>query len=136
MLGGEHLGGRQQHSLPPGIDDLQHCAQRHDRLAGSDLALQQPVHRVLTGQLRGQHLTHLLLASGQREGQCGVECGGQPAGPARAGRGRPTGRLMTPQREGQLYRHRLVPLQPVLRGGDLGTVVGAVHRPQCRTQPR
>ncbi len=136
MLSGEHLGGSQQYGLPPSVDDLQHRAQCDHGLAGSDLALQQPVHRVLTGQLCGQHLAHLSLPSGQCEGQCGVECGGQPAGPPRAGRGRSARRLLAPQREGQLYRHRLVPLQPALRGADLGTVVGAVHRPQCRTQLR
>ena len=46
VLLGEHLGRRQQRGLAAGVDDPQHRPQRHDRLAGADLALQQPVHRV------------------------------------------------------------------------------------------
>ena len=40
VLGGEHLGGRQQGGLAAGVDDLGHRAQRDDGLARADLALQ------------------------------------------------------------------------------------------------
>ncbi len=46
VLLGEHLGGREQRRLPAGVDHAQHRAQRHQGLAGADLALEQPVHRV------------------------------------------------------------------------------------------
>ena len=54
VLRGEHLGRGEQRGLAAGVDHLQHRPQRHDGLAGADLALQQPVHRVLGGQLRGR----------------------------------------------------------------------------------
>ena len=38
--------GRQQGGLAAGVDDAQHRAQRDQGLAGADLALEQPVHRV------------------------------------------------------------------------------------------
>ena len=51
VLRGEHLGRREQRRLPAGVDHLQHRAQRDHGLAGADLALQQPVHRVVAGQV-------------------------------------------------------------------------------------
>ena len=47
----EHLGRRQQRRLPAGVHHLEHGAHRHEGLAGADLALQQPVHRVGAGQV-------------------------------------------------------------------------------------
>ena len=54
MLRGEHLGGCKQRGLPARVDDLQHRPQRDDRLAGADLALQQPMHRVRARQVIGE----------------------------------------------------------------------------------
>ena len=67
VLGGEHLGGREQRGLAAGVDHLRHGPQRDDGLARADLALQQPVHRLLAAELRGQLLPHLALALGQLE---------------------------------------------------------------------
>ena len=67
VLGGEHLGGREQRGLAAGVDDLGHGAQRDHRLARADLALQQPVHRLVAVELRGQLLPHLALALGELE---------------------------------------------------------------------
>ena len=51
VLLGEHLGGGEQRGLAAGVDDAQHRPQRDQGLAGADLALQQPVHRVRLGEL-------------------------------------------------------------------------------------
>ena len=51
VLLGEHLGGREQRRLAAAVDDGEHRAQRHERLARADLALQQPVHRRAAGEL-------------------------------------------------------------------------------------
>ena len=56
VLLGEHLGGGQQHGLPAAVHGLQHGPHRDDRLARAHLALQQPVHRVVEGQLVGDRL--------------------------------------------------------------------------------
>ena len=44
VLAGEHLGGRHQRRLGAGFHRAQHGQQRHQRLAGPDVALQQPQH--------------------------------------------------------------------------------------------
>ena len=62
VLGGQHLGGRQQRGLAAGVDDGQHGPQRHQRLARADLALQQPLHRLRPGQLGHQLVADLDLA--------------------------------------------------------------------------
>ena len=51
VLLGEHLGRGEQRRLAAGVDDAQHRAQRDQRLAGADLALEQPVHRVRLGEV-------------------------------------------------------------------------------------
>ena len=78
MLGGEDFRGGQQGSLAPGVHYLQHGPQRHDCLAGAHLALQQPVHGAVLGELGGERLADGGLAGGQRERQLPVE-GGQQA---------------------------------------------------------
>ena len=47
MLAGEDFGRRHQRRLPPGLDHVGHGEQRDDRLAGADVALQQPQHALL-----------------------------------------------------------------------------------------
>ena len=61
VLLGEDLGGREQRRLTTGVDDGEHRAQRHDGLAGADLALQQPVHRVVAAS-SARAVAHLALA--------------------------------------------------------------------------
>ena len=58
VLGGEDLGRGEQGGLSAGVDDLGHGAQRHDGLAGADLALQEPVHRLVAVELGGELLPH------------------------------------------------------------------------------
>ncbi len=51
MLLRQHLGRRHQRRLRAGLHRAQHGEQRHQRLAGADIALQQPQHAVRRGQV-------------------------------------------------------------------------------------
>ncbi len=82
--------GASRAAWPAGVDDPQHRAQRHQRLAGADLALQQPVHRVRLREVGVDLLPHHLLTAGEVERQPGVEGGQQRAVAAVAGH-RPEG---------------------------------------------
>ncbi len=73
MLLREDLGRGEQRSLAAGIDHLQHGPDRNDRLARADLALQQPVHRVIKLELVRDRRAGQLLADGQLERQRRVE---------------------------------------------------------------
>jgi hypothetical protein len=136
VLHGEHLGGRQQRRLPAGVDGLQHRPQRHHGLAGADLPLQQPVHRVLARQLGAELLPHGALTGGEGEGQSSVECVGQPTRPVRAPRCRTLQGVVPAPGQGQLHGQCLVPLQPSARGAGLGVVRRAVHPAQRLGQTR
>ncbi len=82
----QHLGRCEQGCLAGGVDYLQHGPQRDDRLAGADLTLQQPVHRMLALQVGRDGRAGRQLAVGQLERQGVVEVL-EPArrGPAAAG---------------------------------------------------
>ena len=69
MLGGKDFRRRQQRALIAGIDHLQHCQHRNDRLPRADLTLQHAVHRPALCQFGRQHVEHFLLASSQFERQ-------------------------------------------------------------------
>ncbi len=115
MLLGEHLGGCQQRRLPARVDDLEHRAQRHDRLARADLSLQQPVHRVVAAEIGGDLVADPLLSVGQRERQPGLEPLTQAAARRRPRPGRQRGETVPPARERHLGQQRLVVAQPVAR---------------------
>ena len=85
VLLGEHLGGGEQGRLRTGVDHAQHGPQRDDRLAGADLALEQPVHRVLGGEVVEDLRLDALLALGELEGHARVEGVEQPARTAPSG---------------------------------------------------
>ena len=130
MLLGEHLGRGEQRRLPAGVDDLEHRAQRHQRLAGADLALEQPVHRVVAGQLAGDDLADLALAPGELERQPGVEGRQEPVGPTGARAGALRAVRGAAPREHELEHQRLLEAEALLRRTELAPVVGAVDPPQ------
>ena len=51
VLLGEHLGRRHQRTLVPALHGREHRADGHHRLAGTHVALQQPVHRMRAGEI-------------------------------------------------------------------------------------
>ena len=53
VLAGEDLGRRHHRRLPAGLDRGQHGEERDQRLAGADVALQQPVHPEAGGHVGG-----------------------------------------------------------------------------------
>ncbi len=66
VLLGEHLGRRHQRSLSPAVDRRQQRGQRDDRLAGSDVALEESVHRQRRGEVGGDLAEHATLGASSR----------------------------------------------------------------------
>ena len=110
MLLGEHLGRREQRRLAAGVDDAEHRAQRDQGLAGADLALEQPVHRVGLGEVVLDLGADLALAAGEGERQPLVERREQ-APAARCAPGRPGAQARAGAGQHQLGDQRL--LEPV-----------------------
>ena len=79
VLLGEHLGRREQRGLAAGVDHAQHRPQRDQGLAGADLALEQPVHRVRLGEVVLDLGADLALPARELERQPCVERREQPA---------------------------------------------------------
>ncbi len=128
VLLGEHLGGGQQGGLPARVDHRQHGPQRHHRLARAHLTLEQPLHRVVGGQVGEQGRAHLLLAAGQGERQAGVERLEQPAGPGHPGHRRLGPRRRPPAGQHQLQQEGLLEPQPGQPPVHVPTVLRAVHQ--------
>ena len=78
MLAREDFGRRHQRRLPARFDDIGHRQQRDDRLARADVALQQPQHALGRGEIGADFGERARLRAGQREGQRGLDPGGQP----------------------------------------------------------
>ncbi len=112
VLPGEHLGGRQQRRLPPGIHRGQHRPQGDDGLARAHLTLEQTVHRHLAGHLVGDRRADLALPRGQLERQPGVEGLEDAPRPRRAGPGHLPGCRAAPLRQRHLEDERLLVPQP------------------------
>ena len=86
VLRGEHRRRGEQRGLAARVDHLEHRAQRDDRLARADLALQQPLHRVRArrGPRRSARRPRRWPV-GERERQPRVERVEQAAGPRAGG---------------------------------------------------
>ncbi len=136
MLGGQHLGGRQQGALTAGVDDRQHGTQRYDRLARTHLALQQALHRSGLGEVGEDLLPHLQLTGCQRKRKPLLESAQQRVGTTAARLGLPGGRIGAPVGHGELGRHGLIEDQSLRSGLGLGAVDGLVDRGEglCQLQ--
>ena len=75
VLLGQELGGRHQRRLEIVLHREQHGEQRHDRLAGTHVAHQQPVHPIGRGHVGGDLPQGTLLIVGQLPGQRLAEAG-------------------------------------------------------------
>ena len=90
MLARQDLGRRHQGGLPPGFCLTCHSKQRHHRLAGADIALQQAQHAFRLAQVGFDFGKRLFLRAGERIGQgfayplrrLPVALGGAAAAPA------------------------------------------------------
>ncbi len=121
LTAGHHHFGADGH-LPHGTEAARRQHQRIERLglAGAHLALEEAVHGVLGRQIVEDLPADLLLAVGEREGQLGVEGiedAARHQGPGDRGE---LGLGHAAPGECDLEDERLVPLQPVPRGGDVG----------------
>ena len=130
VLLGEHLGRGEQRCLAAGVDHLEHRAERDDRLAGADLALQQPVHRVALAELGGDLLPHAALAVGQGEREPLVEPVEDAPRSAGAGVGDRGLDRRPPPGEHGLRDEGLVVLEPLLGRDLLAPVVRPVDPAQ------
>ncbi len=73
VLLGEHLGRDHEGALVAALHAVKKRRERDHGLAGADVALQEPVHRVRSGEV-GRHLPDRpLLGCGQLEGQAAEE---------------------------------------------------------------
>ena len=62
MLRGEHLGGGHERALVPALHGDEQRAERHERLARADVALQQAVHGLRGAQVVRDLFDHAALA--------------------------------------------------------------------------
>ena len=69
VLFGEYFGRRQQRSLVSAIDRCQHCGDGHDRLAGTNITLEEPMHRLRTAEVSVDLIDGPRLGAGQWERQ-------------------------------------------------------------------
>ncbi len=111
VLAREDFGRRHQRGLLAGLDDGGRGQQRHHRLAGSDIALQQPQHPHRLAQILGNGRNRLALRRGQRIGQRVDDPVAQMAvaGVAVAGR---APQLRAHQRQRQLAGEQFVERKP------------------------
>ncbi len=85
MLARQDFGRRHQCRLRAGLGRARHRQQRHHRLAGADIALQQPQHALGPGQVGEDFVDGPLLRSRQRIGQGLEYAAHQPAVAGQAG---------------------------------------------------
>ncbi len=79
MLARENFRRRHQRRLPPGFDDMRHGEHRDDGLAGADIALHQPQHALIGGEIGANFVERAFLRAGQLEGQVRLDRRRQPA---------------------------------------------------------
>ena len=110
MLADEDFGRRHQRGLGAGLDGGSHGEQRHDGLAGADIALQQPQHAFGLGEVGADF--------GERELLAAVSCRGGRRGAfrrARRRRSRPyrqAADVRAHQRQRELARQQFVIGEP------------------------
>ena len=111
VLLGEDFRRRHERDLLARFDGLQRGQRRDDRLAGADVALQQPLHRRRALQVMRDLAPHALLRARQLERHALEQL---PRQRARAGQHRrPAQRARLPMRlERQLLREQFVELEP------------------------
>ena len=124
VLLGQHLGGGHQGPLATGLDRREQRRDRHNGFAAAHIALHQPGHRPLPGQVGTDLGQHPPLGVGQGKGQQ-VQEGGHQAFPAprqHQGRGGTAEQALTPLQQAQLQQQELIEHQPLPAGPELGLI--------------
>ncbi len=117
VLLGERLGRRHQRRLSSGLDRAQKRVERDGGLARADVALQQPLHRLLACEVGVDLGERQLLVLGQGERQDSAVARGEQAGRRQ---GAPRLSLDARAEHGELQRDELVEREPLPR--QLGLV--------------
>ena len=133
VLLGQRLRGRHQRGLAAGLDGAQHRVQRHDGLAGADLAHQQPLHRPVGRHVlveRG-HRTRLVAGGRERE-RVAQPARGELAGGAQRLRPGALTAARPPAQERDLQQQELVEGQPSPAALLVTEVRGVDGRPAVR----
>ena len=125
VLLGERLGRRHQRALPPHLDRAEQRMQRDDRLPGSDLSLEEPLHGDGPVEIRVdlRHRALLVRSEGERERRPITRDELARRGRAAAPKRSPVRRPCAGERAGGrgARRTRAAPARPRLReatGGD------------------
>ena len=108
VLFGQHLRGRHERTLVASLDGGQQRAHGHHRLARADVALQQPVHRVRSGQVELDLVDDRSLVVRQRERELLVEAGDERARDVVADAPRVAFQRLLPQHQHKLHSQQLV----------------------------
>ena len=127
MLAGEQLGRRHERRLPAGLDHRRRGEQRHHRLAGADIALQQPQHALGQSEIVDDVVERLLLRMGERIGQAFQDARAQGSGDGGAAAGL-AAHMCAQQRQRQLAGEQFVIGKP-RPGQTLGRHVVRLMRP-------
>ena len=134
VLARQDLGRGHQRRLAAGLDGGEHGEERHQGLAGADVALQQAVHPAGLGHVGGDLGDGAGLGGGRRVGERGehpvaqpaVAGGGEALGAAHPGAG---------ERERHLVGEQLVVGEALAGGrgrGEVGRAAGGVRQRQRR----
>ena len=108
MLAGEDLCRGKKGRLGAGLHRMQHCRQRHQCLAGTDITLkhaQHPARGLLVGPDFGDRAG---LRAGRLEGKRGHQRFGQRSGSGKDAARHVIGRLVSDKRQRQLVRQQFV----------------------------
>ncbi len=110
VLLGERLRRRHQRALAARLDRAQERVERDDRLAGADVALQQPLHRRGAREVGVDLGDRALLVLGERERQRrrGSARSARPAAPSDGA----TASVVARRRDDELQREQLVEREP------------------------
>ena len=85
MLGSQYLGGGQQRRLSAALCNREHCPNRNQSFARTNLTLKHAVHRVVLPEIFEQFVADRNLPGCQFKRQLGIETGKQLTGDSRRG---------------------------------------------------
>ncbi len=129
MLLGQDLGRRHHRRLIAGLDRGEHGQCGHDRLAGADVALEQPVHRVGRGHVGADLRPHPLLGAGERPRQRRAQTAHERARRVQRDAASP-GRARAQDGQAELEQQEVLEGQPADGRPPLALAVWEVRAPQ------
>jgi thiol-disulfide isomerase/thioredoxin len=136
VLTGQHLGGRHDRGLMPGLHRNHARLQGDGRLPRADIPLQQPVHRTRSRHVVADLRDRAALRRGELERQALHEALGQVAGQVVGDALGPGFDAMLAHRDAELEEVQLVELEPFARLRLVPIPVGEVDLPNRSRQIR